>query len=237
MTQTIPAIAVLGPGKTGLAIGYRVLNLDTTTYSAFTTTGVAETAVLGTYHAASGITVPDAGAYVIFGTAATDYAETTVDSAVWSAAIRTLTSTAEDTTAAVTGSALSLSIGASYSKTISSLTIPATWAKAWFTVKNALAPNDTKAIIQIMVSNPASALTDGLLTINGTSTALANGSLALDTGAGTATIDIIDTSGIPASGSNVNWYYDIKVKLSTGRFQQLTASTITTAYIPTQAVA
>jgi len=30
MTQTVPATAQLGPGKTGLAIGLRVLNLDGT---------------------------------------------------------------------------------------------------------------------------------------------------------------------------------------------------------------
>jgi len=48
MTQTVPATCVLGPGKTGLTIGYRVLNLDGTEYSAFSTTGVAETSTAGT---------------------------------------------------------------------------------------------------------------------------------------------------------------------------------------------
>ena len=80
MTQTVPATCVLGPGKTGLTIGLRVLNLDGTTYAAFATTGVAETSVAGTYRKAGGVVVPAAGGYIVWGEAATDYAEATVDS-------------------------------------------------------------------------------------------------------------------------------------------------------------
>lgn len=79
MTQTVPATAVLGPGATGLTIGLRVLNLDGTTYAAFSTTGVAETSVAGTYRKAAGVVCPDAGAYIVWGTAGTDYAEATVE--------------------------------------------------------------------------------------------------------------------------------------------------------------
>ena len=80
MTQTVPATAQLGPGKTGLAIGYRVLNLDGTTYAAFATTGVAETSVAGTYRKTGGVVCPDAGAYIVWGVSGTDYAEATVES-------------------------------------------------------------------------------------------------------------------------------------------------------------
>lgn len=80
MTQTVPATAVLGPGKTGLAIGLRVLNLDGTEYAAFATTDVAETSVLGTYRKAGGVVVPDAGGYIVWGVSGTDYAEATVES-------------------------------------------------------------------------------------------------------------------------------------------------------------
>lgn len=94
MSQTVPATAQLGPGKTGLAIGYRVLNLNRTTYSAFTTTNVAEApASSGTYNVSGGIIAPDAGGYVIFGISGTDYAEGTIDpesSAAILAAIATL---------------------------------------------------------------------------------------------------------------------------------------------------
>jgi len=81
MSQTVAAIAVLGPGKTGLTIGYRVLNLDGTQYSAFTTTGVSETSVPGTYRVANGVIVPDAGGHIVFGVSGTDYAEATVSQA------------------------------------------------------------------------------------------------------------------------------------------------------------
>ena len=80
MTQTVPATAVLGPGATGLTIGYRVLNLDGTEYSAFTTDDVAETSTAGTYRKAGGVVAPLAGGYIVWGTALVDYAEATVDS-------------------------------------------------------------------------------------------------------------------------------------------------------------
>ena len=79
MTQTVPATAVLGPGATGLTIGLRVLNLDGTEYAAFSTTGVSETSMLGTYRKASGVACPDAGAYIVWGVSGTDYAEATVE--------------------------------------------------------------------------------------------------------------------------------------------------------------
>ena len=79
MAQTTPATCVLGPGKTGLAIGLRVLNLDGTVYAAFSTTGVAETSTAGTYRKADGVVCPDAGAYIVWGTTLVDYAEATVD--------------------------------------------------------------------------------------------------------------------------------------------------------------
>ena len=79
MTQTIAATAVLGPGKTGLAIGVTVLNLDGTEYTAFSTSGVAETSVAGTYRKADGVVVPDAGGYLVWGVSGTDYAEATVE--------------------------------------------------------------------------------------------------------------------------------------------------------------
>jgi len=81
MTQTVPATAVLGPGKTGLTIGLRVLNLDGTEYAAFSTTSVAETSTAGTYRKAGGVVAPLAGGYIVWGTALVDYAEATVESA------------------------------------------------------------------------------------------------------------------------------------------------------------
>jgi hypothetical protein len=81
MTQTLPATAVLGPGKTGLSIGYRILLLDGTTYSAFSTTDVTETSTAGTYRKTGGVVAPTAGAYIVWGTALVDYAEDEIEPA------------------------------------------------------------------------------------------------------------------------------------------------------------
>lgn len=82
MSQTLPATVPLGASKAGLAIGYRVLNLNRTNYSEFTTTNVAESpASSGTYNVSGGIVAPDAGGYVIFGVSGTDYAEAPIDPA------------------------------------------------------------------------------------------------------------------------------------------------------------
>ena len=71
--RVIPMTVSLGASKTALAIGYRILNLDGTTFSAFTTSGVSEDAtILGTYSVANGVTVPEAGCTMVFGTSGTD---------------------------------------------------------------------------------------------------------------------------------------------------------------------
>ena len=79
MTQTIPLTIALGAAYTGQAIGYRVLNLDRTSYSAFSVVNVAETAIAGTYAVSGGIVAPNAGGYVIAGTAVLDLAEASIE--------------------------------------------------------------------------------------------------------------------------------------------------------------
>lgn len=101
MAQTVPATVVLGPGMTGLAIGYRILTLARATHSAFTTTNVAETSTAGTYAVTGGVSAPDAGGYIVWGVSGTDYAEGNIDpvitasdiaTSVWASGTRTLTS-------------------------------------------------------------------------------------------------------------------------------------------------
>lgn len=99
MAQTgLPAIANLGAAYTGATLGYRVLNLDRTTYAAFTTSGVTESpAGSGVYSVSGGVSAPDAGGYIVFGPAGTDLAEAPIPAAplspaaVWAYADRTLT--------------------------------------------------------------------------------------------------------------------------------------------------
>lgn len=82
MAQTVPLVAQLGAGSTGLAIGYTVLNLDRTVYAAFSTTGVGESDVPGTYYVRGGVAVPDAGGYIVVGESGTDLVEVSVDPTV-----------------------------------------------------------------------------------------------------------------------------------------------------------
>jgi len=86
MAQTIPAAADLGPLHAAKAIGFRVLNLDETVYSVFSTTGVVETNVLGFYRKDNGAVSPDAGGYIVWGVSGTDYAEDTIPPAAATAA-------------------------------------------------------------------------------------------------------------------------------------------------------
>lgn len=74
MTQTIARNADLGPAYAGLTIGYRILNLNRTTYSVFTTTGVVENPA-GWFSVNGGVVAPDAGGYIVWGPSGTDVAE------------------------------------------------------------------------------------------------------------------------------------------------------------------
>ena len=70
MTQLLPLSIVLGPANTGLVIGYTVLNLNRSFYNdvGFTTNGVVESAVPGTYYVAHGYQAPDEGGYLVIST-------------------------------------------------------------------------------------------------------------------------------------------------------------------------
>src|SRR6185295_10245524 len=65
-----------GASKTGLAIGYRLVNLDGTENAAFTTTNVSETSVLGNYTVTGGISLPAAFiGRIEWGTSGSKFAE------------------------------------------------------------------------------------------------------------------------------------------------------------------
>jgi hypothetical protein len=76
MAYIYPTGAVLGSSKAGAAIGYRLVNSDTTEAQAFTTNDVVETAVPGTYTVVNGVSLPDGFAGRIeWGTVTTKYAD------------------------------------------------------------------------------------------------------------------------------------------------------------------
>jgi hypothetical protein len=82
MSYTVASNAVLGAGKSGLAIGYRLVDLAGVVVTSFTTTNVVETGVPGTYTVTGGISVPDGFVgRIVWGVSGTDYAESTVQDA------------------------------------------------------------------------------------------------------------------------------------------------------------
>ena len=76
MAYTLSAGVSLGGSKTGLAVGYRLVNLAGTVTAAFTTANVAETTIPGNYTVANGIPAPSGFAgRIVWGTAGADMAE------------------------------------------------------------------------------------------------------------------------------------------------------------------
>jgi hypothetical protein len=62
MTQVLPA-SLYAPGRTGLVVGYQLLNPNLIQYQAFTIAGVSESAP-GQYIVSAGVTAPDNGGYI-----------------------------------------------------------------------------------------------------------------------------------------------------------------------------
>jgi len=157
-----------------------------------------------------------------------------VAAAIWAYATRTLTQTAASVTAAVTGSTLSITAAATYSATLTGLTVPATWTKCWLTIKEDDSHTDAQSIVQIVVSEPA-AETDGLLYLNKASGTLAQGSLTVDQPNGTVTITITDEATAQL-GRASSLSYDVKVLTSTGTTDVLTEGSAVVSLTETRAI-
>jgi hypothetical protein len=160
--------------------------------------------------------------------------QSAISSDVWTYATRTLTSTAAATMAAVDGSTLAITARATYSATISGLTISATWEKIWFTLKSDISDADASSVVQILETNPG-AVTDGLLYLNGAAGTAVQGSLTINQAGGTVAIVIADEATddlAPAEGL----MYDIK-QLVAGVTTVLTSGIANITYTATAAVA
>jgi hypothetical protein len=157
-----------------------------------------------------------------------------VKEAVWTAASRTLTSSAAQTAAAVAGGTLALTSRATYTATLTGLTISASWSRMWFTVKRDAKDADALSVVQIVVSNPAAG-GDGLLYLDGVAGTAAQGRLTVDQAAGTVTIWIADdaTACLPGRSGLV---YDVK-QLVAGDTTVLTVGAATVSVTPTAALA
>jgi hypothetical protein len=142
----------------------------------------------------------------------------------WNAADRTLTSSAAATVSAVSGTTLNMTIGATYSATISGLTIPATWIKMYLTIKQHDSYTDANSILQIIDLSTPDALVDGITYLNkvaATSIIKAYGSLVVTQAAGTVAITVTDDGTTLIPQGVYRW--DLKCLLADGSSQVLSA--------------
>ena len=157
-----------------------------------------------------------------------------IAAAVWTYVIRTLTSTAAQTTAALSGSTLTVTRASTFNATITGLTIPATWTEVYFTAKSDQNLTDAQSTIQIRVSNPGIG-TDGLLYLNGAVGTAAQASLVVNQSGGTVAITITDDATALLVAGQV-LMYDLKAKTSMGTTQVLAGESLIINSTPTRTV-
>ncbi len=128
-------------------------------------------------------------------------------------------------TTPVDGATLNMTIDVTYAATITGLTIPVTWSKMYLTVKEHKSDPDSRAVLQIMETNPADGVNDGIMYLNkavATVVTKAYGSLTVVQAAGTVSIAVTDEGmGYIPKGK---YSYDLKCLLADGTSQVLSAS-------------
>lgn len=117
-------------------------------------------------------------------------------------------------------------------------TIAATWQKLYLTVKDDLSKADSAALLQMVVSNPAAATTDGVLYRDGAAATVAQrtmGSLAVAAGRDSVTVTVSDdlSAGL-AAFLGATW--DLKELLSTGGSKVVATGTWHFVYTPTKTI-
>ena len=155
-----------------------------------------------------------------------------IAAAIWAYATRILTSTAAETTAAVTGSAIDIQQGDDWSADITGLGDISARTGLYFTVKASLGDTDAQALVQIEE-------TDGLLRIaRGAATDATLGSITVtDEAAGNVTVRIRESQTALLSPSTSTLVYDFKMLTAANpRARRLTASTATITGAVTRAV-
>ena len=137
-------------------------------------------------------------------------------------AIRLVTDAIDTSAVTVTSTndagVLTITRGVTFAATVSGLTISATWAKLYFTLKESDYDDDDDAIVQIVETNPGAG-TDGLLYLNSAAIAspitVADGTLTVNQAGGTVAIAITDNATVKlAKASGLVW--DIKTKDAAG---------------------
>ena len=133
---------------------------------------------------------------------------------------------------------LTFTKGVTFAATVSGLTISATWAKLYFTLKESDYDTDDLALIQIVETNPGAG-TDGLLYLNSSAIAspitVADGTLTVSQAAGTVAIAITDNAMAALSkASGLVW--DIKTKDAAGATVQNATGTASITRAVTQTI-
>jgi hypothetical protein len=138
----------------------------------------------------------------------------------WVYATRTLTQSAAAVTAAVSGSALTILRGDTWSASITGLGDISNYSALWFTVKRDRDDADSASVVQILLSSPTVS-TDGLQRLNGASATASQGSITVDDAtAGNVTIAIDEAATAQLAGQAC--VYDIQVRRTTGAVNTLT---------------
>ena len=148
------------------------------------------------------------GTTVATATTVTNFATLVAD--IWSYTSRTLTQTAAQITAALSGSTLTLTNRVTFDAIITGLTIPATWTEIYLTAKENEDYPDARSILQIRKSNPGVG-TDGIQYImrsEGNAVTRVYGSLTVNQPSGTITIAVRDDADF--SNAPKSTVYDIK---------------------------
>lgn len=230
---TVPATAVLGSSLASLAIGLRVLNLDGTEFTEFSTDEVVETSVPGTYRKVGGVTVPDSGGYIVWGVDGTDYAETTVDSTIGPVAladavaqlIAGLSGSTVTVLSFVDGSTVTVHVADTWRFTVASDQLDlAEYETLGLVVKRHVRQADSQALLYLRSDT-------GLVRIGGAAPASAgNGMLTKTATSFTAVVHVAETQGLVPGG--YTWWLkgldttptpDEAVTLATGEFVVLAA--------------
>jgi hypothetical protein len=236
MTQQIHIGARLSPATTGTLIGYRIDNLDSTEYAAFTRTGVVELDVAGAWHVATAVNAPDPGCLVYWGVSGTDMLVEKYGPAV---------ATADDLNAlnvipaAATGSSnvagsLTIIKASTFETTITGVIAPSGWTKAYLTVKQEgqVTSADSTSVIQLLVTNPGNGSTDGLKILNGASGTLAGGSITINTD--DDEVDVVLTDDTTSALTTGQYVYDIKFLYSTSKSGHIYTGILTVSATATQ---
>jgi hypothetical protein len=156
---------------------------------------------------------------------------------VWTNSTRTLTQSAAAVTAAVSGSSLAVTRYVDFSATLSGLTISALWTKIYVTCKGQDGdPEDASSEWQLMVTNPADSVNDGVQYVSGSAASAGQrpmGSLTVDQSSGT--IAIAMTDNLTGSFTDGSFVYDVIQFTSTAKTQLADSAICTVSRTETRA--